>query len=495
MYLGILAVSGLLGLVTIRSQPAPFALPLAMLLAVSTIVAVRPRAGLYLVVFFTLFTDGSISPWYPFAKNLSSRESILYVSDSINISPLEVVLLITAMAWLLHLLIDRTGRPFVRGALLRPVMVFTGFLFMGFVFGLATGGDRYAAIWEFRPFLYLPITYVLLTNLLTTRRHYHRLAAVAVVALVTHALLALQVLSGLSATSREGLDSLVAHGSAVQMSVVLVVPLAAWLLPKAPRSARWLLPLAALPIGWVWLVSQRRAAVIGLAVSMIVLGVLLTKLNPRRLRVVGPIILALTVAYLGAFWNSQGSFGFPAQAIKAVVAPGQISQQDQSSDIYRIIENFDISATIHAKPITGLGFGQKFYRPVALPNISFFPFYEFVPHNSILWIWIKAGIGGFIAMLYLFGSAIRLGTRSMLRLTSGRDRVLAFAGLSYVVMYLVFAYVDIAWDARSMVSVAVAMAICSELSRLPRGTRDRRVEHPDLLTAPAQPLEEMSSSY
>ena len=49
-------------------------------------------------------------------------------------------------------------------------------------------------------------------------------------------------------------------------------------------------------------------------------------------------------------------------------------------------------ATIKAKPITGLGFGQRFYRPFPLPDISFFPFYEYMPHNSVLWIWIKTGV-------------------------------------------------------------------------------------------------------
>jgi hypothetical protein len=35
-------------------------------------------------------------------------------------------------------------------------------------------------------------------------------------------------------------------------------------------------------------------------------------------------------------------------------------------------------------------------------------------------------------------------------------------GLSYVVMFLVFAYVDIAWDGRSTVVLALAMALCAD---------------------------------
>ena len=78
------------------------------------------------------------------------------------------------------------------------------------------------------------------------------------------------------------------------------------------------------------------------------------------------------------------------------------------------------------------------------------------------------------AMLFLFGSAIRQGVHTILRVRSGADLVLTFSAAAYLVMYLVFAYVDIAWDTRSMVTVAVAMAICSEYARLASGREPAR---------------------
>ena len=51
-----------------------------------------------------------------------------------------------------------------------PVMVFGAFMFLGFVNGvLVKGGDRNAAVWEFRPMLYLLVLYVLVTNIFTSR--------------------------------------------------------------------------------------------------------------------------------------------------------------------------------------------------------------------------------------------------------------------------------------------------------------------------------------
>jgi O-antigen ligase len=468
LYVCIICVSGLLGLIALGSTPKPLALPMTVLLMATVAVAVRPIVGVYLIGFFTLCTDASISPWYPFTWPFSTHESILYLSDSLNLSPLELLLLVTAFAFSLHVLIDRTSTGFVKGRLFWPVMAFAGFLFLGLLYGLATGGDRYAATWEFRPLLYLPVVYILVSNLLTTRRQYHRLAMLMLGALVVHSLLALQFLLSMSHEKRSQLESLVDHGSAVQMSVVLLLAFAVWLLPGVPRRMRWCVTLAAVPISWVWFVSQRRAAVIGLAAAVILLGIILSQVNPRRLRIVGPVFVVIVVGYLAAFWGSEGSLGFPAQAVKSVISPTQVSSADQGSDVYRQMENFDTTATIHAKPITGLGFGHKFYRPVQLPDISkFFPFFEYIPHNSVLWIWIKAGVGGFVAMFFLFGAATRAGVRSTISLARGRSCALAFAGVAYVVMYFVFAYVDIAWDMRSMVCIAIAFAFCSDMVALP----------------------------
>ena len=93
--------------------------------------------------------------------------------------------------------------------------------------------------------------------------------------------------------------------------------------------------------------------------------------------------------------------------------------------MYRTVENLDINATINAKPLTGLGFGQKFYRPFPLPDISFFLFYEYIPHNSILWIWIKTGVGGFVAMLFLFGPHHPRRRANRARAAARADLVLA----------------------------------------------------------------------
>jgi O-antigen ligase len=96
-------------------------------------------------------------------------------------------------------------------------------------------------------------------------------------------------------------------------------------------------------------------------------------------------------------------------------------------------------------------------------------------HNSILWIWMKAGVGGFIAMLLLFGKAMRTGARATLRAGRGDFAAMTLTSTAFVLMYAVFAYVDIAWDGQNLVLLAVAMAQICSATRLTK----REVVPPD----------------
>ena len=79
---------------------------------------------------------------------------------------------------------------------------------------------------------------------------------------------------------------------------------------------------------------------------------------------------------------------------------------------------------------------------------------------------MKAGIGGFVAMLFLFGSALRTGARAII--DNPRDGYSAFTLMSaaYVLMYAVFSYFDIAWDPQSMVLLGLAFAQIDSVRRL-----------------------------
>ena len=198
------------------------------------------------------------------------------------------------------------------------------------------------------------------------------------------------------------------------------------------------------------MLSERRAAVVALVAGFVVFAtraVLPAAEGVLRRRAHRAV---LTVGYSAAFWNATEGVGFGARAVKSVIAPDEVSERDASSDVYRVIENYNLVFTIRAEPLTGVGFGKPFYQPRTLPDISFFVFYQYIPHNSILWIWLNMGYVGFVALLFVIAAALRAGTRASLRLPSGDALAVTVGALAFIVMFFVFAFVDIAWDARML---------------------------------------------
>jgi O-antigen ligase len=441
-----------------HAVPQAFPLMLVLLVIVVAVAIIRPVIGVYLVVFFAVLGDPMTLGWYPFTKDFSSQESILFINHGIKFSPLELCLVALLIGWLLKMMASRDW-VVRKGRLFGPMLVFTFFVLFGLAHGLASGGDRNIAFWELRPLLYLPLLYLLLTNLFDRRDQYVRMYALVMVAVFVNSVVALINYQGLTSAEKEGLESFVSHGATLPMNAMLILFVGAWMFRKSSWAWRALLPFALVPVTYMYLVSQRRAAFVALLGAVGIIAVVLFWTNRRAFLRVAPVILILGTLYTAAFWHDQtGSAGFPAQAVKSVIAPNEVSDRNQNSDFYRLVEKADILATIRSSPITGIGFGKPFLRPYPLPAINQFLLEPYMPHNSILWIWMKTGIGGFVAMVYLFGVAMHTGARSILRAGRGDYAATMLVSTTFVMMYAIFAYVDIAWDGQNIVLLALAMA-------------------------------------
>ena len=472
-YAGCILGSLLIGAIAIATVPRPFSL-VGLILVMALVVAVaRPVFGVYLLVLFTALGDLSIWDWYPFTSSFSSTFSVLYIAHGLIFSPLELFLAALLIGWFFGMLRKRTWVLW-RGALLRPLLVFTGFILLGFVWGMARGGNMNVALWELRRFLYLAIAYVLITNLFKRQEQYERLYWCVMVAVVINALFAYQTLEGLTAAERLTLDSLVSHGATLPMNALFIMVLGAWLFRNGSWVKRLLLPIMGVPVFIVYLASDRRSAIVGLLGAIAMLFIVLFWTRRRAFWRVVPPILLLGVVYVGAFWNNTTETGGPAQAVKAVIAPGQVSKNDQLSDMYRRIENADIVFTIKANRLLGVGFGKPFLRPYPLPAITNFLLADYMPHNSLMWIWLKSGVFGFVAMLYLFGATMRQGARAILATANTPTGAMTITSVGFVLVFLIFSYVDISWDVQNMVLLGMAMAQIDTVVGLRSGPRRRR---------------------
>lgn len=427
----------------------------------------RPATSLGVLIVLVLVGDARSMAWWPVVKNLSSGESIFYISNGAVVSPLEITLgAITAIVLAQHMVRRKQDATVRLGALAIPMLLFFASVIFGLIWGLGRGGDLRVALFEARPLLYFPVVYALVMVLFTSVRHYRALAVGIVAALTVEAIHGLWSIS--EDFARESTDrSPVEHTAALHMNVALIMLIATFLFGTKRIGIRPALLLAGLPITVLYLVAERRAAVVGLVFGVLVLLVALSVRNRSRFMVIVPTGMLLLAAYTAVFWNATNSrFGFPAQAVKIIILPDSAGADDVSSDLYRDIENFAMITTVRSEPLTGIGFGNPFLRPIPLPDISFFEFYEYIPHNSIMWMWTKVGIVGFLAFLFLFASATGIGVRATSRLPDPLDAVIVGSFAAYIPMVFVVAFVDITFDAQTTTLLGAAMAAVASAERL-----------------------------
>jgi len=460
----ILGFSGLVGLLMLRTEPDISQIAWLFYLAGAIAILCEPRYGIYLLVFFTLVGDGLLTPWYPFTKNFSSAESIFYLNDALIINPLESYIVLTFLSWFGRDLMKRELK-FYSGEILLPALIFFAFIVFGLVYGIGTGGNVNIALWEFRPIFYLIAMIILTGNLIKTRAQVNHVLWAAVLAIFIESLIGNHFFLVKLGGSLAGYSAITEHAAAIHMNALLVFMLGAWIY-KASPAKRIILTTMFPFVFLTYLATQRRAAFLTLGIALVFMAVLLYRENKRAFFLIVPPIAVVGIIYVLAFWNNNGTLGLPAQAIKSMVAPDQASAADLSSNIYREIENVNTHFTIQQKPLTGVGFGQKFFILVPLPDISFFAWWQYLPHNSIIWIWLKAGVGGFVAMLFFIGTALIVGTRALWRMPGGDMSAVALTLLLYIIMHFIFAYVDISWDTKSMVFLGTVIGLLNALEAI-----------------------------
>jgi hypothetical protein len=459
----VISASGLLAWRMVNTSPGPSYLAWLLFLAGAAAILYQPRYGIYLILFLSLLGDKGLLPSYPFQLDFSSSESWMYLGQQVIISPLEVYLALTLLTWLIRESVLHRLRIY-RGELFWPTMIFMAFVVYGLAYGLGRGGNVNVGLWEARAIFYLPLMLVLTSNLLTKRAHILIAISMVMLALFIEGLAGVSYyFTNLQFNPDVNPAEIMEHSAAIHMNTVFVLALALWLF-RGPLKARLLMLVIVLPILFTYTILQRRAAVLALLVALICMTVLLYQEKRKAFWIIVPAAALLFSLYLMAYWNSSGRIGFPARALKSQLFPAQASIRDQSSDDYRRTENYDVYYTIRQAPLTGIGFGQMFNMIIPLPDISFFVWYQYITHNSIGWIWMKTGIGGFVALLFLVGLAIMTGLRVLFRMPDGMLRAVVLTAVLYILMHFIYAYVDMSWESQSMIYLGTMMGIinCSE---------------------------------
>ena len=134
------------------------------------------------------------------------------------------------------------------------------------------------------------------------------------------------------------------------------------------------------------------------------------------------------------------------------------------------MEKINVIATMQTFPVMGVGFGQPFLQVASIPDISFFPLWNYQPHHNIFWIWFKTGAIGFIALWALLGGGAALSGRFAKTLSEPELKVFAVFALGGIIAAVTFCYVDLGFtSARVGVLLGVLVGTVSVLDRVRDG--------------------------
>lgn len=455
-FVGLLGFTSLVGLMMLRNGPKENMIGwIIFLIGIATIL-VKPRYGIYLIVFLTLVGDALLSWWFPFVKNMSSQESLLFLHDAIIFSPLEVYFVVIFISWLGRSAMQRKIKLYL-SPLFWPTIIFSGVVAFSLVFGLARGGNLNIALFESRPIFYLPMAMILTSNLLKERAHFSNLMWFIMAALFIESIIGVYFIFAVLKGSLASVDRIAAHSAAIHFNTYFIYLASVWLF-RASWIKRLVLPLMIPTFLITYIAMQRRAGFLTLGIAILIIAIILFKENRKLFFAIVPIAGVAAVVYLAVFWNSSGGLGMPAQAVKSVIASDQANAKDRSSDLYRLIENYNALVNIRLSPLLGSGFGQKILFVISLPKIDF-GYWEYIIHNSVAWVWIKTGFFGFYSMLFLIGASIMLGMQAVIKLLDPNLKAIVFTATVYIMMHFTYAYVDMSWDVESMVYLGAMIGV------------------------------------
>ena len=255
-----------------------------------------------------------------------------------------------------------------------------------------------------------------------------------------------------------GHEDVVFFGTAVALAIVMAV--------LGVRTKLFYVLLALQPVLLTaLLLDQRRTGFIALAVVLVVVAVLLIFARPKRGLLLAAVAGVAALSYIGLFWDASGPLAEPVRAVRSVVDPSSVSARDQSSSAWRQIENRNIAFTIQHLPLTGVGLGEKYLVHVQPPPLYDFIYWQYITHNALLWLWLKAGPIAAFALWTVIARALLVGSAIFVRGRDRRVRWIAALPVALVVSQILFSAVDLGLTySRSMLVLGSVLGLLTYLA-------------------------------
>ena len=412
---------------------------------------------------FPLGYADSFTDQVPFFLNLNNSLGVNLVS----ITPAELLMLL-----LLAVAFARSD-PMVRARLLQgrlfgAYLLFLLAVLLGEVHGLLNGGDLNKSLWELRPQVYGFVAFVAASLLIQSRDDLVRLIPVVVAAVLVKAAIAdiryFFVINRNLGTH----DGVLGHEDSFFLSVLLLGALASFVWQGWTPNLKPILLVAALAF-MALLANERRAGIAALAGGVGVIVLLAIRYHPthrRRILLLTALAAAGGIAFLIVFWNHQT--GVIGQLVRPIHSQFDPTYRDYLSNIYRQAEDINLKLSFQTNKVIGMGFGMPFLVVITQADISsVYPLWNYIPHNTLLWVGVRMGLVGSVA----FWGLIAMAVLEVCRLHAvQRDRFLLMVGSligGVILAELLVAYTDLQLESyRNMIFIGVLFGILNVIPAL-----------------------------
>jgi hypothetical protein len=361
--------------------------------------------------------------------------------------PVGVLIIFSLVMWLIHHFAQR--RQLLRGgALLIPFSLFMLCVVGGALYGLSSGGNLKIIVVQVRPLWYLFISYLIAYNFVARKGQIRTIFWFVILCAGVKALQGLYIYLVAFHGNLQGHDTIMSHEESFFFAALLLL-VAIFCLGHRYRPQLFAALLIAPAVIVAMVANNRRTDYVALLVGLGVAWVLIFQIRPqaRKWLIVGLLVSAIFGAsYVIAFAHSTGTLGGPARGIISVFNPSETDTRDATSNLYRIYEDNDLKYTVKQHAL-GLGFGKPFLQPQPLTSIfpgivAVDPYYNYVPHNTIYWIWTDLGPLGYFTLWLLIGSIIIRGCIIVRQLRDPYFQVVAIYVVAVTFMEVVVAFAD-----------------------------------------------------
>lgn len=454
------------GLLAYWTAPPAVGVLIALALIVPWVIAVPIRglqvllvAAIAIEMYPLLFPD-SFTDRVPFYENLNNSLGL----NGVSATPAELLMGVVLVAAFARATPEVRARLY-RGRMFGPYLLFLGAVLMGELHGMLNGGDLNKSLWELRPQVYGFVAFVAASLLIRDRQDIIRLAVIAATAIFFKAVIGdvryFIVLNHDLGTH----ETVLGHEDSFFLALLPMATIATLIWTGWTRTVTFLLLVSTVAMAAL-LANERRAGILAFAGGMATIAVLAIRYNTaRRTRVAVFTIIAVIAAtvFLVTFWNDQ--YGLIGQLVRPVRSQFDPTQRDYLSNIYRQAENVNLQLSFQTNKLIGMGFGMPFLTVLTQADISYiYPLWNYIPHNTLVWVGVRMGLVGSVAFWGLFGISLLEVCRA---LSVQRDRVVlimtAIAGAA-IVSQLFVAYADLQLESyRNMIFIGIVFGLLNIL--------------------------------